>query len=159
MRSIAIVLGAWNCFAIAAAYAQPARLPHAPPQSVGMSADHLRLIDQVVAEGLDAKLMPGCVVLIGRHGKVVHFQAYGNRRVEPDTLPMTRDTVFDMASITKPVATATSMMILLDRGKFRLHDRVAQHLVDFGQNEKGRITIQELLTHQSGLIADNPLDD
>jgi len=143
----------------AAAAADPPKLPHASPQSVGMSAEHLALIDQVVAEGLDAKLMPGCVVLVGRHGKIVHFQAYGNRRVEPDTLPMTRDTVFDMASITKPVATATSMMILLDRGKFRLHDRVSQHLPDFGQNDKARITIQQLLTHQSGLIADNPLDD
>ncbi|MBI3461550.1 MAG: serine hydrolase [Planctomycetes bacterium] len=97
-------------FTAAAASAEPSKLSHALPQSVGMSGDHLRLIDQAVAEGLEAKLMPGCVVLIGRHGKVVHFQAYGNRRVEPDTLPMTRDTVFDMASITKPVATATSMM-------------------------------------------------
>jgi uncharacterized protein YbbC (DUF1343 family)/CubicO group peptidase (beta-lactamase class C family) len=159
MRCIAIVLAVSGLASVTPAFADPARLPHASPQSVGMNADHLRLIDQAVAEGLDAKLMPGCVVLVGRHGKVVHFQAYGNRRVEPDTRPMTRDTVFDIASITKPVATATSMMILLDRGRFRLKDRVSQHLPDFGQNEKGRITILELLTHQSGLIADNPLAD
>jgi CubicO group peptidase (beta-lactamase class C family) len=72
---------------------------------------------------------------------------------------MTTDTVFDMASITKPVATATSIMLLVDRGIVRLGDRVAEHLPDFAQNEKGRITLHDLLVHQGGLIPDNALRD
>ena len=64
MRRIAIAWGILN-LAIAAAYGEPARLPHASPQSVSMSGDHLRLIDQVVAEGLSERLIPGCVVLVG----------------------------------------------------------------------------------------------
>src|SRR5687767_12993230 len=139
MRSVAIAL-ACGCLWPLAAVAAAGGLPTASPESVGMNAGHLRRIDQVVAQGLKDKLMPGCVVLIGRHGKIAFYEAYGNRRVEPDEQPMTRDTVFDMASITKPVATATSMMILLDRGLFRLRDRVSQHLPEFGQSEKGRIT-------------------
>ena len=72
---------------------------------------------------------------------------------------MTVDTLFDLASLTKPLATATSVMILLEQGKLKLLDRVARHLPDFGQNGKDAITIEHLLLHTSGLLADNPLED
>jgi CubicO group peptidase (beta-lactamase class C family) len=68
---------------------------------------------------------------------------------------MTVDTVFDMASVTKPVATATSVMLLIEQGKLRPEDRVADHLPAFGQKGKDKITVAHLLSHTSGLIADN----
>ena len=72
---------------------------------------------------------------------------------------MTTDTVFDLASITKPVATATSIMVLIEQGRMRLQDRVAQYLPEFGQKGKEAITVEDLLLHQGGLIPDNPLAD
>ena len=134
-------------------------LPHADPASVGLDAGRLGQIDQIVAEGLEAKKMPGCVVLIARRGQVAFLKAYGNKKAPPEPLPMTTDTVFDMASITKPVATATSIMILLDRGLVQLDDPVARHVPEFAQNGKGEITIFQLLTHQGGLTPDNSLAD
>ena len=140
------------------AVAEP-QLPRVEPQAVGMSAAHLARIDEVVAKGLAEKKMPGCVVLIGRRGKVVFHKAYGQRTLLPEPTPMQLDTVFDLASLTKPIATATSIMLLIERGQIRLRDRVAQHLPDFARNGKGDITVLHLLTHQGGLIADNSLRD
>ena len=136
-----------------------ADLPAVDPESVGMDSKHLARIDDLVAEGLADKKMPGCVVCIGRQGKIVFLKAYGNRQLEPTPLPMTTDTVFDMASITKPVATATSIMILIERGKLKLSDKVASIIPEFAANDKDVITVRDLLIHQSGLIADNPLGD
>lgn len=139
--------------------AAPPKLPHARPEEAGMDGRQLEYIDAVVAEGLENRRMPGCVVLVGRHGKVVFLKAYGDRQIEPEREPMTTETVFDLASLTKPIATATSIMRLVEQGKLRLSDRVADHLPEFGQNGKQRITVLHLLTHQGGLIADNPLGD
>jgi uncharacterized protein YbbC (DUF1343 family) len=137
----------------------PAKAPTAAPEDVGMDSARLAEIDAVVAEGIQAGEMPGCVVMIGRRGKVVFFKAYGHRQVEPDRVPMTTDTVFDMASLTKPMATATSIMILIEQGKLCLDDRVAEHVPEFGTHGKAAITVFQLLTHQGGLIPDNPLAD
>jgi uncharacterized protein YbbC (DUF1343 family)/CubicO group peptidase (beta-lactamase class C family) len=124
-----------------------------------MDADRLARIDGVVAEGLTKKQMPGCVVLVGRQGCVTFCKAYGDRAVEPEREPMTIDTVFDLASVTKPVATATSVMLLIERGQLRLSDRVSQHIPEFAANGKQAITVLHLLTHQGGLIADNSIND
>ena len=124
-----------------------------------MSAERLRAIDDIVEEGLRNDRMPGCVVAVGRRGKLVLLKAYGHKQVQPSRVEMTPDTVFDMASITKPVATATSIMLLIERGRLKPGDRVARHIPEFGQNGKDEITVHQLLTHQSGLIADNPLKD
>ena len=72
---------------------------------------------------------------------------------------MTRDTVFDMASLTKPIATATSVMILVEEGKVRLGDRLVRSLPEFDNHGKGPITIDHLLRHRAGFIPDNPLAD
>jgi uncharacterized protein YbbC (DUF1343 family) len=136
-----------------------AGLPHATPEDAGMDGQHLARIDSIVAEGLAEKRMPGCVVCIGRRGKIVLLKAYGNKQVQPSEVPMTTDTVFDMASITKPVATATSIMLLAERGQLKLGDKVAAIIPEFAANEKGSITIHDLLTHQSGLLPDNALAD
>lgn len=143
----------------AAISATPAKLPVVAPESVGLRTDHLARIDEIVADGLAAKKMPGCVIAIGRHGKLAFLRAYGNRRLEPQIEPMTIDTVFDMASITKPVATATSVMMLVERGQLRLRDRVSEYLPEFSANGKKDITIAQLLTHHGGLIPDNALKD
>ncbi len=136
-----------------------AGLPRAEPEAAGMDRERLRRIDEIVVGGLTQKKMPGCVVCVGRRGKIVFLKAYGQRQVQPSELPMTTDTVFDIASITKPVATATSVMLLIERGQLRLGDKVSSLIPEFAANDKDAITIRDLLIHQSGLIADNPLAD
>src|SRR5204862_1499803 len=99
-----------------------AQLPPAAPSTVGMSATQLAHIDEAVAAEIAKKQLPGAVVLVGRQGKVVWRRASGNRGLAPRTEPMTADTIFDLASLTKVVATATSVMCLVERGHLRLGD-------------------------------------
>lgn len=136
-----------------------AELPVVPPGDLGLSAEQLDRIDALVEAEIEAKHLPGCVVAIGRTGGVGFLKAYGNRRIEPSKEAMTVDTVFDMASLTKPIATATSVMILVERGEVRLRNPVAAYIPEFGQNDKERITVEDLLVHRGGLIADNALKD
>lgn len=124
-----------------------------------MDSATLSRIDDVVAEGLRRKLMPGAVVLIARQQRVVFLKAYGSRSIKPSVEPMTTDTVFDMASITKPMATATSVMKLVELGKVDLDAPVAKYIPQFGANGKDRVTVRHLLTHQGGLIPDNSIRD
>jgi CubicO group peptidase (beta-lactamase class C family) len=145
--------------AIAVASPPPPGLKMVRPEDAGMDGRRLRAIDEAVDAALAAHQMPGCVVLLGRHGKIVFEKAYGNRQVVPDRVPMTPDTVFDLASLTKPVATATSVMVLIERGALRLDDPVARHIPEFAAEGKGGITVLQLLTHQGGLVPDNPLSD
>ena len=134
-----------------------AALPEADSAAIGMDPQRLARIDALVAQGLEAGEMAGCVVCVGRQGRIAFLKAYGDRQVEPQREAMTADTVFDLASITKPVATATSIMVLVEQGRLRLQDRVAQHLPEFGQKGKETITVEDLLLHQGGLIPDNSL--
>ncbi len=144
---------------LAASAAAALRLPAVPPASAGMSAGRLAGIDAVVLESIARKEAPGAVVLVGRRGKVVFRKAYGNRAVVPAVEKMTADTVFDMASLTKPIATATSVLLLVEEGKLRLADRVAKLLPEFarGGGARDKVTIEELLTHRAGLAADDPM--
>ncbi len=103
--------------------------------------------------------MPGCVVLAARRGKIALLKAYGERSVEPQRTAMTTDTVFDLASLTKPIATATSVMLLIERELVKLDEPAATYLPEFAANGKGEITVRQLLTHQGGLIADNSIKD
>ncbi len=116
-------------------------------------------IDRAVNRSIDDGQMSGCVVLIGRRAGIVFEKAYGNRSVEPQKEPMTTDTVFDLASLTKPLATATSVMILVERGQLRLQDKVAKFFPDFAVKGKQDVTVEQLLVHSSGLLPDNPLSD
>ncbi|WP_417392766.1 exo-beta-N-acetylmuramidase NamZ domain-containing protein [Gimesia sp.] len=134
-------------------------LPSASPESVGMDSGRLALIDFVVQQGLERDSMPGAVVLVGYQGKVVFLKAYGNRQVQPEEVAMTTDTVFDLASLTKPIATATSIMQLIEQGKVQLSDPVAKYVPEFAVNGKQDITVYQLLTHQGGLIPDNSIKD
>ncbi len=156
-----IILLAAGLFALTmiGAHALADGLPRAAPGDVGMNAQLLQQVDSVVQEGLDAERMPGCVVALGRRGKLVFLKAYGFRQLKPTKAAMTVDTVFDLASLTKPIVTATSVMKLVEQGRIRLHDRVSDHLPEFGQNGKQTVTILQLLTHQGGLLPDNALKD
>ncbi len=137
----------------------PSKLPHAAPQQVGLHAARLAMIDQVVQEGIQRGEMAGAVVLVARQGHIAYLRAFGHRQCEPVEVPMTTDTVFDLASLTKPIATATSVMKLVEAGQVKLDDPVAKHLPEFAQNGKQDVTILQLLTHQSGLTPDNSLRD
>lgn len=136
---------------------QAANKPNA--DSLRMDAARLAYIDEIVHEGLQQQKMPGCVVLIGRREEVAYHRAFGNLCVQPDVRPMLTDTVFDLASLTKPIATATSIMLLVERGQIDITRPVADYEPDFANNGKESITVLQLLTHQSGLIPDNPIAD
>ena len=139
--------------------APPSLIPVVDPNAVGMSADRLSVIDQLVQEGLDQEKMPGAVVVVGRRAGIVFRKAYGFRQTQPERVPMTLDTVFDLASLTKPIATATSVMVLIQQGMIDPAATVATYLPDFAANGKDTITVHHLLTHTGGLIADNSIDD
>ncbi len=142
-----------------AADQRPTDLPRAAPADAGLDSTKLEQIDSRVREAIERGQLPGAVVAVVRQGKLPFLKAYGQRSKQPAETPMTVDTVFDLASLTKPIATATSVMVLLEQGKLRLIDRVAQHVPEFAVNGKEKITIEQLLVHTTGLIADNPLAD
>ncbi|MAT71593.1 MAG: hypothetical protein CMJ58_18960 [Planctomycetaceae bacterium] len=125
----------------------------------GIDATRLEVIEQMVAAAIEEKKLPGCVVTIGRTGGVAFCRAYGDRQLVPSREPMTTDTVFDMASLTKPLATATSVMQLVERGQVRLRAPVADYLPEFAAGGKESLTVEQLLIHHTGLVPDNPLDD
>lgn len=149
----------WLVFLAACSPAVADDPPHPSPEAAGLSAAVLGKIDGTVSRAIEAGTVPGAVVVVGRRGKIGHAGAYGRRAVVPAAEPMTRDTIFDLASLTKPLATATSIMILVERGKLRLDDRLGALLPDFDNRGKGSITVEQLLRHRSGLIADNPMGD
>ena len=92
--------------------------------------------------------------MVGHDGQVIYRKAYGSRSLEPRREPMTLDTIFDLASLTKVIVTTTAVMQLVEQGKVRLNDPVAKYLPEFAQNGKADITVRQLLTHYSGLEPD-----
>ncbi len=134
-------------------------LPATAPNAVGMSPQQLAYLDEAIEAEIARKQLPGAVVVVGRQGRVVWRKAYGRRALEPSPETMTTDTIFDLASLTKPVATATSVMLLVERGLVRLGDPVARYIPEFAAAGKQNITVEHLLVHRSGLIADNEVKD
>ena len=131
--------------------------PGAEPQSgtaPAVDARRLEAIEPLVREAIGEKKLPGAVILVGRGDRTLYQKAIGNRAVSPATESMTTDTIFDLASLTKVVATTTSVMMLVEQGKIRLTDRVATFVPGFERYGKGDITIRHLLTHVSGLRPD-----
>ena len=112
------------------------------------------MLDPVIENAVADHEIPGAVLLVGHHGRVVYRKAFGWRSLEPTRETMTADTIFDLASLTKCIATATSVMKLVQDGRVRLNDPVAKYLPEFAQNGKQDITVRELLTHFSGLAPD-----
>ena len=128
--------------------------PVSSASTVGMSAERLARIDAVIAAAIAKKELPGAVVVVGRHGRIVWRKAYGARAVEPQREAMTADTIFDLASLTKIVATATSIMILVEQGKVRLADPVVEFIPEMKGEGRDSITIEQLLTHVAGFAPD-----
>ena len=122
--------------------------------AAGLDTGRLALIADLVKAAIDQKQLPGAVVVVGRGEQVCYQQAFGNRALAPSREPMTLDTIFDLASLTKVVATTTAVMALVEDGKIRLSDRVATHIPGFERYGKGDITVRHLLTHVSGLRPD-----
>jgi CubicO group peptidase (beta-lactamase class C family) len=129
-------------------------LPQEAPENLGLRAAQLHLIDDAVAAAIQAHETPGAVVLIARHGKIGYWKAFGARALQPQVEPMTRDTLFDMASLTKVMATTPAIMLLTQNGQVRLGDRVKRYLPLFAGGGKDNITVRQLLVHYSGLPAD-----
>ncbi len=117
-------------------------------------SDKFVAVDAAVERAIQDGQIPGAVLLIGRKGEVVYRKAYGESSLEPKRAPMTPETVFDMASLTKVLATTSSVMRLFEQGQIRLNDPVAKFIPEFGKYGKEEITIRQLLTHYSGLRED-----
>lgn len=134
-------------------------LPISAPNAVGMSAEKLNQIDALVEKDIADKKMPGAVVIVGHKGKIVYRKAFGNRALVPTVEKMTVDTIFDAASLTKPIATATSIMILVEQGKLRLNDTIGKFIPEIQDENAKKVTIQQLLTHVSGYRPDFDLGE
>ena len=141
------------------AFAKAQSLPIAAPNTVGMNAAKLNQIDALVEKDIADKKLPGAVVLIGHKGRIVYRKAFGNRALVPMPEKMTVDTIFDVASLTKPIATATSIMILVEQGKLRLNDTIGKFIPEIEDENAKRVTIQQLLTHVSGYRPDFDLGE
>ena len=128
------------------------------PRKVHLSEDKLAKADSAILDAISRKEIPGAVLGIVRHGCMAYKKAYGCRQVYPTIEPMTTETIFDMASCSKSMSTAISVMQLCENGMLRLTDPVANYIPDFcnwkdGEGNTATIRIQHLLTHTSGLPA------
>ncbi|MCU1271037.1 MAG: hypothetical protein JWN74_2331 [Acidobacteriaceae bacterium] len=126
----------------------------APVFAQQASAPNLNDLDSIIQTSIHNHEIPGAVLLVGHDGQVIYRKAFGNRSLEPKVEPMTVDTIFDLASLTKVIATTTAVMQLEEQGRVRLNDPVVKYIPEFGQNGKGDITVRDLLTHHSGLAPD-----
>jgi len=127
------------------------KLSETSPEDVGLSSSSLLNIDAAVEESIREGELPGAVVMVCRHGKTAFLKAFGNRALKPVREPMTTDTIFDIASMTKVVATTPAIMQLVDKGVLRLGDPVKRYLPKFTGGGKDDVTVSQLLTHYSGL--------
>jgi CubicO group peptidase (beta-lactamase class C family) len=144
-------------------FAQP--LPLVNPQKAGMDKSRLMFADNAINQSVQDGDIPGAVLAVVRHKKLAYLKAYGNKQVYPETVAMTTNTVFDLASLSKSVSTAISTMILLERGQLRLRDQVAMYIPGFQPwtdtitGRKRNIRIVDLLTHTSGLPPYAPVEE
>jgi uncharacterized protein YbbC (DUF1343 family)/CubicO group peptidase (beta-lactamase class C family) len=115
-------------------------------------------VDVLVQEQIYDQAITGAVLVVGHGGRIVHQKAFGLRATTPRPESMTVDTVFDLASLTKVVATTPSVMRMVQYGQVRLDEPVAHYIPDFGMNGKDAVTVRQLLTHYSGLRPDVDLN-
>ncbi len=150
---------------------QAAPTPSAAPTPNAAPTPDIPAVSKLMNDAIAANRLPGAVVVVGHGGKVVFHQAYGSRKLagEPGldgvpapAEPMTEDTIFDMASLTKPIATATAVMQLYEQGKVQFDDPVQNYLPDFNTGDdpqRAKVTVRTLLTHTSGEPGDVELKD
>jgi CubicO group peptidase (beta-lactamase class C family) len=128
-------------------------------KQAGVRTDLLNNIAPIVQGSIAAGEYPGAVILVSHRGRIIYRGVFGNRRIMPSVAPMRFNTLFDVASLTKVIATAPAVMQLVEESKLDLDAPVARYWPEFGQNGKSTITVRELLTHTSGLEPDLPSDD
>ena len=124
-----------------------------------MDAQSKAAIDRAVAAAIELKMTPGAVVVAGRADGIVFEKAYGTTTYEADARPITLDTVFDLASLSKVVGGETSVMALVDEGKISVTDPVSKYIEGMRVADKKDITIEQLLLHRGGFVPDNPMKD
>lgn len=124
-----------------------------------LASPRLAVLDSIVTDAIHDGQMPGAVLLVWHNGQVIYRKAFGERALEPRREAMTVDTIFDIASLTKVVATTIAVMQLVEKGEVRLNDPVVKYLPQFAQDGKEEITVRMLLTHFSGLPEDLDLAD
>ena len=117
------------------------------PEELGIDSRRLHYADEIILQSIGNNEIPGAVLAVVHKGKMAYLKAYGNKQVYPDTIPMDVNTVFDMASVSKSMSTAISVMILVERGQLRFSDRANRYIPGF----QGNICIRDLMTHSSGL--------
>ena len=157
--------------ALLAAPAAQAQVPAGKPDDVGLSAKRLERIGEVIQRAIDADRISGAVTVVARRGQVAHFEAHGLMDIEANA-PMRKDTIFPIASMTKPV-TGVAILMLVEEGKVRLSDPVSRFIPEFRDTEVAmprtdagggeddiytvpahrEITVQDLITHTSGLVS------
>ena len=156
-----LLFAALLSLAAATLAAQP--LERVAPEEVGMDASKLAIADGIIENAISEVGIPGAVLAVVRHGKMAYIKAYGNKAVYPAAEPMTVETVFDLASCSKPLGTAMSVMALVERGQIRLMDPVSVYIPGFKDwekdGEKETIRVYHLLTHTSGLPSYGPTDE
>ena len=129
------------------------------PKDYGMDPERLSRVNEVIAEAIRDGQMPGAVLSVVRGNHIVYLKAYGNKSVVPDTVAMTTNTIFDLASLSKCVGTTLSVMQLIEGGRLRLTDPVKRFIPEFKPwrdpetGEETDITVRDLMTHSSGLSA------
>src|SRR5262245_12431268 len=115
--------------------------------------DGFENVARMLHEGVEAECFPGAVLVVGCHGSVVYEEAVGNAALIPSARRMTVDTVFDLASLTKPMATATALMLLLESWRVRLDDPIGTYVATWCRSACDTPTLRQLLSHCSGLPA------
>ena len=120
------------------------------PETTGLSTAKLSLIDNIVKEGLNAHAYPGCQVLVMKDGQIVYDRAFGRLTYE-NPQPVSANTIYDLASLTKTTAPLFAIMKLYDTGKLKPEDKASEYLKFLNYSDKKDITIQNLLFHTSGL--------
>ncbi len=142
-----------------ASFALNAQVKIDSPRNHGMDPERLARVDEVIAEAIRDGEMPGAVLSVVRGNHIVHLKAYGNKSVVPAEEPMTVETIFDLASLSKCVGTTLSVMQLIEEGRLRLGDPVKRFIPEFKpwtdpeSGETMDITVRDLMTHASGLSA------
>ncbi len=129
------------------------RLKPAYPEQVGISPVTIRDMERRIDEAITNNATPGAVLVVAKDSRIIEEKAFGNRRTDPQNDPMTLDTIFDLASVSKIVGTATTSMLLIEDGRLHLDDRVADIIPEFAANDKGDVKVRDLITHRSGLKA------
>jgi uncharacterized protein YbbC (DUF1343 family) len=145
----------------AAAAASPAttKAPGGAAATVALDAARAERIGTAVQRATSARRAPGAVVAVVERGQLAFLRAWGNRRLEPDPQPMVEDTVFDLASLTKPLATTTAVMLLVERGKLGLGEPASRWLPLLRRGDKATISVEQLLLHTAGFPAALALAD